>query len=113
MAEKFVSKVFTSYYSSLMQVLPMSDLNFIETLCRCKLLTENVKLDLQTMTKSTEKASYFLDNSIKPGLDDKKFLKLLTAMKNSDHETVKDLAYELQVKLLLENLSSKDLITCI
>ena len=113
MAEKFASKLFTSYYSNLMQVLPMSNANFIETLCRCELLTENLKLDLQTMNKSTERASCFLDDSIKPGLDDKKFLKLLTAMKNSDHEFIKDLAYELQVKLLLKNLSSKHLITCI
>ena len=93
-----------------MQVLPMSNPNFIEILCRYELLTKNVKLDLQTMTKSTEKASYFLDCSIKPGLDDKKFLELLNAMKTSDDETVKDLSYELQVKLLLKNLSGKHLI---
>ena len=111
MAETFASKLITSNYSSLMQVLPMSDPNFVEILCRCELLTNNVKLDLQPMTKSIEKASYFLHNSIKPGLDGEKIFKLLTAMKNSDDETVKDLAYELQVKLLLKNLSSKHLIS--
>ena len=63
------------------------------------------------MTKSIEKVSYFIDNLIKPGLDNKKIFKLLTAMKNSDDENVKDLAYELQVKLLLKNLSSKHLIS--
>ena len=112
MAETFASKLITSNYSSLMQVLPMSDPNFVEILCRCELLTKNVKLDLQTMTKSIEKASYFLDNLLKPGLDDEKIFKLLlTAMKSSDDETVKDLAYDLQVKLLLKNLSSKHLIS--
>ena len=105
MAEDFTSNLFASYYSSLMQVLPISDPNFIEILCRCELLTKNVKLDLQTMTKSKEKASHFLDCSIKPGLDDEKFFKLLNAMKTSDNETVKDLSYELQVKLLLKNKS--------
>ena len=62
------------------------------------------------MTKSKERASHFLDCSIKPGLDDEKIFKLLNAMKASDNETVKDLSYELQVKLLLKNLSGKHLI---
>ena len=75
----------------------MSDPTFIEILCKHNLLSEEMKLVLESLSLSSEKIIYFLDYVMKPGLTDKNFLELLAAMKKSGYEAAENLAYNLQL----------------
>lgn len=106
MAEQSISCwLFEHYYSALMRTLPMNNL-FISKLCKHDLLPQNIKCTIKCMHRRLDRATYFLDNAIKPELDDQKILKLLAAMKESGYDNVKEFAYELQLHLFLNDTGS-------
>ena len=98
--DKLATDLFKRYYSGLLQSLHMTDTNFIQTLYKHKLLDHDMKDDLHSMTKTLDKASYFLEHAITPGLNYEKFKKLISAMKESSHDNVVDLAYEVQLQFI-------------
>ena len=88
-------QLFEQYYENLVYCLPLNDTDFIEDLSKHDLLPENIKIQLEKQSKHKERASYFLDNVIKPGLidgDNTCFVSLLTVMKNSQYDSLKDIA---------------------
>ena len=88
-------QLFEQHYQNLVCSLPLKDTDFIEDLSKHDLLPENIKIQLEKQSKHKERASYFLDNVIKPGLivgDNTCFVSLLTVMKNSHYDSVKDIA---------------------
>jgi len=97
--KKSLIQLFEDHYKILIFLLPMKDATFVTDLMKQNLITVNIKSKLDSLAKSTEKASYFLDNVIKPGLavvDSTCFVKLLSVMKNCNHDTVKDLAEQIE-----------------
>ena len=88
-------QLFEHYYQGLMCSLHLNDTNFMEDLSKHNLLPEKIENELKELSKHKERASYFLDHVIKPGLvecDDTNFINLLTVMKNSQCDSVTDLA---------------------
>jgi len=81
-------QVFQDYYPSLVQSLPMDDVNFTATLYSNQLLPGNLKAKLQLpVLTSAEKATMFLDQMIEPSLNCGNitpFKKLLIAMDYCD-----------------------------
>ena len=105
--DKLATDLFERYHSGLMQSLHMNDPNFIQILYKYKLLNDDMKDVLHSMTTVSEKASFFLEHALRPGLNYKRFQKLLSAMKQSSHDKVIDMAYELQLQLIfLRNSNS-------
>ena len=92
-----ITDLFEHYYPALVRHLPMNDPHFIQKLARYKLINKEV---IEALENSTEKSSYFLERAIKPELRDK-LLKLLSVMKESSCHDVVDLAYKLQLHLIL------------
>ena len=106
---QLATRLFVRYYSGFLQSLHMNDQNFIQTLYKHKLLNDDIKDILHSMTKALDKASFFLEHAIRPRLNYEKFQKLLCAMKESSHDKVIDLAYELQLQLIfLQNSNAGD-----
>ena len=99
--DQLVTCFFESYYSDLVRFLYMDDANFILTLQKHELLNDDIQDALHSMSKTLEKASYFLENVMKPEINYEKFQKLLSAMKKSSHDNVIDFAYRLQLQLIL------------
>ena len=97
--DQLATHLFESYYSDLLRFLYMNDDNFILTLQKHELLNDDVQDALHSMSTTSEKASYFLENVMKPGINYEKFQKLLSAMKSS-HDNVIDFAYRLQLQLI-------------
>lgn len=84
----------------------MKDSTFLLTLKECNLLLRNVSTTLESLTKVTEKASYFLDNVIKFSLDaggDTYFHRLLTIMTESGYEQAMDLAKKIKAALNVQS----------
>ena len=84
----------------------MKDANFMNELHKHDLLPENVKSDLEKLTKSVSRSSWFLRNVVKPRLEagDRSrrcFISLLTVMKSSKDDAVKDLAKEIEMELAI------------
>ena len=99
--DQLATHLFECYYSDLLRFLYMNDVNFILALHKHELLNGDVQNALLSVSTTSEKASYFLENVMKPGINYEKFRKLLSAMKNSIHNNVIDLAYQLQLQLIL------------
>ena len=90
-----VLDVFQEYYTELMRALPMNDKYFVAELYSKKLLPGNLKADIESLPTSAERASKFLDDVIKPSVENNdctKFHTLLRLMKENDDVTVKQLA---------------------
>jgi len=101
MAKRSALELFEHYYQGLIFSLPMKDVNFMEDLCKNNLLDEDIKLNLETLSERKERTSYFLDNIIKPELvvgNNTCFTNLLTVMKNSNYDNVKDLATQIETE---------------
>ena len=92
--------LFERYNTGLMQSLCMNDPNFMQTLYKHELLDDEVYHKLQSMTTVLDKSSFFLEHAIAPGLNYEKLQKLLSAMRESSHDSIIDLAYELQLQLI-------------
>ena len=106
--DKLATDLFERYHSGLLQSLHMNDPNFIQTLYKHKLLDHDIEDELHSMTKTLDKASFFLDHAIRPGLNYEKFQKLISAMKKSSHDNVVDLAYEVQLQFIfLQNSDAR------
>lgn len=95
MAARNAKDGFKEFYSKLLEVLPISLL--ISQFYTKALLSDDHKNKLDTLTSSKERAEYFLDRVIKPGLQidfTKQFDEMLLIMQNSDDPPVKYLADE-------------------
>ena len=107
MAMSSVLDVFQEYYPKLMRALPMNEC-FIAELYAKKLLPGNLKADIESLPTSARRASKFLDDVIKPSVeknDRTKFHTLLRMMKESDDDSIRELANKL-IYLLNETIRS-------
>ena len=98
--DQLATHLFELYHSDLLQCLCMNDLNFTQALYKHELFNYEVYYKLHSMTTVSDKASFFLEHAIRPGLNYEKFRKLLSAMKESSQDNVIDLAYQLQLQLI-------------
>ena len=95
MAKRSAAELFERYYRALVYSLPIKDTDFLDKLPEHDLLPGDLKIKLESLTVHNERSSYFLDSVIKPGLavgDSRCFTNLLTVMKSSKYDNVKDLA---------------------
>jgi len=102
MAKKSATEVFEHYYHAIVSTLPMKNYGFMKNLEANNLLPSHIKDSLETLITITEKAAYFLDNTIKAELSyniHTCFDKLLTVMMESDCDDMKDLATRIKSEL--------------
>ena len=114
MAKRSAIKLFDSYYTALVFLLPIKDIDFIDELVKHDLLPGELKIKLEQLTSHDERSSYFLDNVIKPGLvvdNIRCFVSLLTVMKCNKQDNVKELAKKLEKELVLDDIKCKTLIS--
>ena len=96
-AKRSSIELFEHYHQTLIFSLPMKNAKFLDELYKHGLVFED--LNLESLGTCNERASYFLDKIIKPTLEDcdnTNFVKLLTVMKNSSYDHVKDLAEQIE-----------------
>ena len=100
--------VFKKFYSELTKVLPMIINILVTTFYSSKLLSGDHKSCIDSLPTNKEKAEYFLDKVIQPGLEIKyaeQFNEMLKVMMNSDDPAVKYLVNEM---LASSSVSSVD-----
>ena len=105
MAKKSATQLFEQYYKTLIYSLPMKDGAFMDELLTNDLLTGDSKIKLESLAVHNQRASYFLDNVIKPELavgNSRSFVCLLTIMKSNKHDNVKELAKEIENELAID-----------
>ena len=114
MAKRSASELFDHYYQGLVHCLPMKNSTFLSQLREYRLLPEGVSTKLELLTTSAEKASYLLDNVIKPDLavDDTCFSTLLTIMTLSTLDNVVELAETIKTELDVDLTLSQPIIQC-
>ena len=103
--------VFKKFYSELTKVLPMIINILVTTFYSSKLLSGDHKSCIDSLPTNKEKAEYFLDKVIKPGLEIKyteQFNEMLKVMTNSDDPAVKYLVDEMQKLSTSSSVSSID-----
>ena len=103
--KRSVTDLFEHYYTELVYSLPMRDAKFLDDLCSHDLTSEQFRGELKSLTRCNERASYFLDHKIKPGLatgDITNFLTLFAVMKNCDCDDVKDLAEKIEEECIID-----------
>ena len=103
--------IFKKFYSELTKVLPMIINILVTTFYSSKLLSGDHKDHIDSLPTNKEKAEYFLDKVIKPGLEIKyteQFDEMLKMMTNSDDPAVKYLVDEMQKLSTLSSVSSVD-----
>ena len=87
--------VFVRYYLKLIRILPMNDDTFMRELFHHGLLPGDIMDKLKKQLTAANKATYFLDNVIKPSVTadiDISFDKLLDVMECSAYLGMKELA---------------------
>jgi len=102
-AHKQNLKIFNKYTEKLIKCLPMNDVCFIAKLSNHKLLPGDTKDQLKAKPTPAEKASYFLDNVIKPALDiddTSSFDSLLSVMEHCGYTHVEKLAREIKYETI-------------
>ena len=90
------------YYQALIHCLPMKNDMFLSELRQHGLLPETVNTTLKSLASSAERASYFLDTILKPGVSSDGgdcLSKLLSLMKSSALENVAELAKKIMAEL--------------
>ena len=95
-------EVFKVYYPKLVRLLPMNDECFMSDLYGKSLLPGDLKADIESLPTSTKRASKFLDNVIKPSVennDSRKLHILLNLMKENDDISIKELADKIRISL--------------
>ena len=105
MAGKSAAELFEHYYTVLVYSLPIKDTEFVDDLLKHGLLPESLKIKLESLTEHHKRSSCFLDNVMKPRLADgdrKYFVSLLSVMKSSKHDNVKDLANQIDKELAVD-----------
>ena len=109
MAKRLVTELFDHYHQGLIHSLPMKNRVFLSQLKQHDLLPDYVGTTLESLNTSAERASYFLDNAIKPSLSnnhpDNSFIKLLNVTAESTVDQVAELAEEIKSELNIEYLS--------
>jgi len=102
--KKSATELFDHYYQALVFLLPMKDANFIDELFKHGLIAEDFKPELEKMIARKERASYFLDCIIKPGLtDNTNFSILISIIKNGNYnDNVKDLAEHIESQYIMD-----------
>ena len=94
-------EVFKVYYPKLVRLLPMNDECFLSELYGNSLLPGDLKADIESLPTSTIRASKFLDNVIKPSVennDSRKLHILLKVMKEND-DNIKGLTDKIRISL--------------
>ena len=95
-------EVFQKYYAKLVKTLPMNDDAFVSELYSFGLLSDDLKVQLQLVQRtSADKAVRFLE-SVKPSVTSgigSAFNNLLIAMEDCGDESVKELAKLIRTKL--------------
>ena len=95
-------EVFKIYYPKLVRLLPMTDECFMSELYGNSLLPGDLKADIESLPTSTKRATKFLDNVIKPSVennDSRKLHILLKVMKENDDISIKELADKIRISL--------------
>ena len=100
-------RAFTKFYAKLAKVLPINDLaaDFYAN----GLLPGDHKAKVESLSTRKEKAQYFLDEVIRPGLSagySVQFNKMINIMKSSDDRVVKRLAKQIEECALAVSPSS-------
>ena len=102
-------RAYKKFYEKLIEVLPINDL--IADFCAHKLLPGNHKAIMESLSTQKEKAQYFLNEVIKPGLHIGyigQFSKMIDVMESSDDPVVKYLVKQIQEYMLVASPSSSD-----
>ena len=105
MAKRSATELFEHYHKTLAYLLPINDVTFMDGLLEHDLLSGDLKIKLESLSVHNQRASYFLNNVIKPGLavgNNKSFVSLLSIMKCSKHDNVKELAKEIEHELVTD-----------
>ena len=92
-------EVLKKYAEKLIRCLPMSDVHFIAMLSNHELLPGNTNNQIKALPTSTDKASYILDNVIRPALDiddTSSFDNLLSVIEHCGYAYVETLAHEIK-----------------
>ena len=95
-------EVFKDHYPKLVRLLPMTDECFMSELYGNNLLPGDLKADIESLPTSTKRATKFLDNVIKPSVennDSRKLHILLKLMKENDDISIKELANKIRISL--------------
>ena len=100
-------QLFSKYYHALIFSLPMKNVKFLAELCQAGLIDEHFKNSLESFITLEERASYFLDHRINPrisGGGNANFVKLLTVMKNCNHnhDNVNALAKHIEAECAMD-----------
>ena len=107
MAKRLITELFDHYHQGLIHSLPMKNRVFLSQLKQHDLLPEYVGTTLESLKTSAERASYFLDNAIKPTLSnnhpDNSFAKLLNVTAKSTFEQVAELAEKIKADLIVDS----------
>lgn len=94
--------VFQDHYVPLINLLPMNDDVFLGKLYAKNLLPLNLKAVIKALSTPVEKASKFLDDVIKPSIENNiiaRFNLLLTVMMDSNDDAIKELAERISFML--------------
>ncbi|XP_065918177.1 NACHT, LRR and PYD domains-containing protein 3-like isoform X2 [Dysidea avara] len=85
-------KVFRYFYPQLVEMLPMNDVTFLSNLFSVNLLPGNVNDQVKSMSTQADKATYLLDNVIRPSVTIGVGESFNDLIKNSEYDSVKELA---------------------
>ena len=106
------TRVFTEYYSNLVETLPMST-TFVAKLHSCGIISRKLKNKLNLLQGTREdKATVFLDSVIEPSVISgvgSSFDKLLHVIEDSEYQHVKELAKEIRTSLWMGSTSDEGL----
>ena len=105
MAKRLPFELFQQYYTVLVYSLPIKDSGFIDGLFRHGLVNGDLRIKLESLTEHCQRSSYFLDNAIQPALahgNNKYFVSLLTVMKSSKYDNIKNLAEKIDKELAVD-----------
>ena len=106
---KTAKDAFIKYYLNLLEVLPMNLL--VPTLYSKKLLSEEHKRIVDSLSTKREKSQYFLDNVINPSLKidyTEQFDEMLRVMENSGDPAVKHLVEKIVIFMGGQPSATKD-----
>ena len=95
MTQKPQAEAFKKYFDQFVKCLPMDDTHFIAALSKHNLLPSNINNRIEALPTTADKASYLLNNVVKPALDindTSSFDSLLSIMECCDFDYVVKLA---------------------
>ena len=83
-----ISTIFSQHYPKLVQFLPMADSEFQKQLIKSGICSSNVMENIKDRPNKAEKATYFLNQVIKPAVNcgnNKTFIDLLKILRDSSN----------------------------